>query len=109
VERTGLLEEKYQEVGTGTETEIRETRSQDDHIKNLPMGQMEILMTDNRFGTLHSHLHVRVPESYRFPGLNYRLYPRLYSPTSQEHGANLRFKEAELARRNTRLAGRGSR
>jgi hypothetical protein len=109
VERTGLLEEKYEELGTGTETEIRETRSQDDHIKNLPMGQMEILMTDNRFGTLHSHLHVRVPESYRFPGLNYRLYPRLYSPKSQECGANLRFKEAELARRNTRLAGRSNR
>jgi hypothetical protein len=109
VERVGLVEEKYQEVGTGTETEIRETRSQDDHIKNLPMGQMEILMTDNRFGTLHSHLHVRVPASYRFPGLDYRLYPRLYSPKSQQSGANLRFKEAELARRNTRLAGRAGR
>ncbi len=109
VERVGLVEEKYQEVGTGTETEIRETRSQDDHIKNLPMGQMEILMTDNRFGTLHSHLHVRVPASFRFPGLDYRLYPRLYSPKSHQNGANLRFKEAELARRNTRLAGRAGR
>jgi hypothetical protein len=109
VERTGIFEEKYQELGTGTETEIRETRSQDDHIKNLPMGQMEILMTDNRFGTLHSHLHVRVPESYRFPGMNYRPYARLYSPAFQECGANLRFKEADLARRNTRLAGRGNR
>jgi type IV secretory pathway TraG/TraD family ATPase VirD4 len=109
VERTGLLEEKYQELGVGTETEIRETRSEDDHVKNLPMGQMEILMTDNRFGTLHSHLHVRVPEEYRFPGLKYRLYPRLYSAKSHEQGANLRFKEAELVRRNTRLAGRSNR
>ncbi len=109
VERTGLLEEKYEELGVGTETEIRETRSQDDHIKNLPMGQMEILMTDNRFGTLHSHLHVRVPQSYRFPGLNYRVYPRLYSAASSHRGANLRFKEADVIRRNTRLAGRGAR
>lgn len=109
VERTGLLEEKYEELGVGTETEIRETRSQDDHIKNLPMGQMEILMTDNRFGTLHSHLHVRVPQSYRFPGLNYRVYPRLYSAESSHRGANLRFKEADVIRRNTRLAGRGAR
>src|SRR5258708_9646367 len=104
VERTGVLEEKYQELGTGTETEIRETRAQDDHIKNLPMGQMEILMTDNRFGTLHSHLHVRLPEPHRFPGLTYGLYPRLYSPGAEEIGANLRFKEPELARRNPRLS-----
>ncbi len=109
VERTGVLEEKYQELGTGTETEIRETRAQDDHIKNLPMGQMEILMTDNRFGTLHSHLHVRLPEPHRFPGLTYGLYPRLYSPGAEEIGANLRFKEPELARRNPRLAGRSNR
>jgi type IV secretory pathway TraG/TraD family ATPase VirD4 len=108
VERTGLLEEKYQELGVGTETEIRETRSQDDHIKNLPMGQMEILMTDSRFGTLHSHLHVRVPQSYRFPGLNYHIYPRLYSVAALKQGANLRFKEAEAIRRNMRLAGRGA-
>jgi len=109
VERTGFLEEKYQELGEGTETEVRETRSQDDHIKNLPMGQMEILMTDNRFGTLHSHLHVRVPQSYGFPGLTHRVYPRLYSPGCREQGANLRFKDPELARRNTRLAGRSGR
>jgi len=109
VERTGFLEEKYQELGEGTETEVRETRSQDDHIKNLPMGQMEILMTDNRFGTLHSHLHVRVPRSYGFPGLTHRVYPRLYSPGCREQGANLRFKDPELARRNTRLAGRSGR
>lgn len=109
VERTGFIEEKYREVGLGTETEIRETRSQDDHIKNLPMGQMEVLMTDNRLGTLHSHLHVRVPDSYRFPGLNYRVYPRLFSAPSGDEGANLRFKEHDAIRRNSRLAGRNGR
>jgi hypothetical protein len=54
-------------------------------------------------------LHVRVPESHRFPGLKYRIYPRLYSPASQQNGANLRFKEAESMRRIPRLAGRGNR
>ena len=36
-------------------------------------------MTDNRLGTLHSHLHVRVPRQYRFPGLEPRIYPRLHA------------------------------
>ena len=108
VERTGLLEEKYEELGTGTETEIRETRSQDDHIKNLPMGQMEILMTDNRLGTLHSHLHVRVPRQYRFPELEPRIYLRLHA-VSHTEGANLRFKDPEVVRRNGRLATRTGR
>jgi hypothetical protein len=45
----------------GSETDIKDTSSQDEHIKNLPVGQMEILMTDHRQGTLHSYLHVRVP------------------------------------------------
>ena len=39
----------------------RETRALDEHIKNLPKGQMEILMTDDTRGTLHAHLHVRTP------------------------------------------------
>jgi Type IV secretory system Conjugative DNA transfer len=58
VERTSVFDEKYQPIGFGSETDIKETRAQDEHIKNLPVGQMEILMTDQRQGTLHSHLHV---------------------------------------------------
>ena len=37
---------KYEETGRATESENRETRSQDESIKNLPKGQMEILMSD---------------------------------------------------------------
>ena len=69
VRRTGVFEEQYEPIGVGSETDIKDTRAQDEHIKNLPVGQMEILMADNRQGTLHSHLHVRVPYQYRFPGL----------------------------------------
>ena len=105
VQRTGVFEDKYEPVGFGSETDIKDTRAQDEHIKNLPVGQMEILMTDNRLGTLHSHLHVRVPRQYRFPGLEPRIYPRLHA-VSHTEGANLRFKDPEVVRRNGRLAKR---
>lgn len=103
IQKSGVFEDRYEKVGLGSETDIRETRSKDDHIKNLPRGQMEILMTDNRQGTLHSHLHIRVPREQRFPSLKPALYPRLYSPQSRDRGANLRFKDPELTRRTGRL------
>jgi len=108
VQRTGIFENKYQPTGFGSETDIKETRAQDEHIKNLPVGQMEILMTDRLQGTLHSHLHVRAPRNYRFPGLEPTIYPRLYSPSHLD-GANLRFKNPDLAQRNRRLAMRTGR
>jgi len=108
VQRTGVFEDKYEPVGFGSETDIKDTRAQDEHIKNLPVGQMEILMTDNRLGTLHSHLHVKVPRHYRFPGLEARIYPRLHA-VSHVEGANLRFKDPEVVRRNGRLATRTGR
>jgi hypothetical protein len=108
VQRTGVFEDKYEPIGFGSETDIKETRAQDEHIKNLPVGQMEVLMTDRLQGTLHSHLHVRAPRNYRFPGLEPRIYPRLYSPSHLD-GANLRFKNADLAQRSSQLAVRTGR
>lgn len=100
VRRTGVFEEQYETVGLGSETDIKDTRAQDEHLKNLPVGQMEILMADNHQGTLHSHLHVRVPHQYGFPGLEPRIYPTLHSAGSQTQGANLRFKDPEAIRRS---------
>jgi hypothetical protein len=108
VQRTGVFEDKYEPIGFGSETDIKETRAQDEHIKNLPVGQMEILMTDRLQGTLHSHLHVRAPRDYRFPGLEPRIYPRLYAPSHLD-GANLRFKNPDLAQRNSQLGVRTGR
>ena len=56
-------------------------------------------MTDNRQGTLHSHLHVRVPRNYRFPGLEPRFIPGS-TPLSHVEGANLRFKDPNLIRQH---------
>jgi hypothetical protein len=105
VQRTGVFEDKYEPIGFGSETDIKETRAQDEHIKNLPVGQMEILMTDRLQGTLHSHLHVRAPRNYRFPGLEPTIYPCLYSPSHLD-GANLRFKDSDLVRRHGRIGVR---
>ena len=108
VQRTGIFEEKYEPIGFGSETDIKDTRAQDEHIKNLPVGQMEILMTDSHQGTLHSHLHVRRPGNYRFPGLEPRILPRIYSASSLD-GANLRFKDPELMRRHGHIGVRNGR
>jgi Type IV secretory system Conjugative DNA transfer len=100
IQRRGLFQDRYETTGSGSETDIKDTRAQDEHIKNLPVGQMEILMSDNRQGTLHSHLHVRVPHNHRFPGLVPRIYPTLHSVHAQQEGANLRFKDPEVVRRS---------
>jgi hypothetical protein len=90
---------KYEETGRATESEDRETRSQDESIKNLPKGQMEILMSDDTLGTLHALLQVRPPEDVSVPGFQPRLHPRLLHSRAESSGANLRFKDPELARK----------
>lgn len=106
VRRTGMFSTKYTEVGTGSESEIKETRAREEHIKNLPVGQMEILMVDNREGTRYSHLHVRRAPSFRLEGLASRLYPKMQSYLDPAVGVNLRFQEVENRKqRRRRTAG----
>ena len=105
VRRTGIFSTKYMETGTGSESDIRETRAREDHIKNLPVGQMEILMADAREGTLHSHLHVRRHPSYRLEDFVQSLYPRMHNYLDPKVGANLRFHEQEDRRAHRRSSG----
>jgi hypothetical protein len=90
--------ERYEETGSAVDIEARETRALDEHIKNLPKGQMSILMTDDTRGTLHAHLHVRPPTDVTIPNFEPELYPRLKQSRATSVGANLRFKSPELAR-----------
>ncbi len=90
--------EKYHETGQGIVTETRENRSRDEHIKNLPKGQMEILMTDDTQGTLHSLLHVRAPNDVTMPRFEPKLYHRAVPSRAESHGAYLRFKDASVTR-----------
>ena len=90
---------RYEETGRATESEDRETRSQDESIKNLPKGRMEILMSDDTQGTLHSLVQVRPPDEVVIPGFQPVIYPRLLHSRAESSGANLRFRDPELARK----------
>jgi len=105
VRRTGLFSTKYTETGTGSESDFRETRALEEHIKNLPVGQMEVLMVDPREGTLHSHLHVRRHPVFQLEGFRSRLYPQMKGRLDPSVGANLRFREEEKRRGKRRSAG----
>src|SRR5438132_8612030 len=69
--------ERFEKGTNATEREEREFRAEDEKIKNLPKGQMQILMTDDSEGTLHRHLHVRTPPDIALPGFQWELLPRL--------------------------------
>jgi hypothetical protein len=97
--------ERYQETGRAVDVETRETRALDEHIKNLPKGQMQILMTDDTRGTLHAHLHVRPPTDVAIPHCEPELYPRMRQSRATSKGANLRFKAPEFS--GNRYARRG--
>ncbi|MHB8527274.1 MAG: TraM recognition domain-containing protein [Candidatus Acidiferrales bacterium] len=90
--RTFLGRERYEESGRAVDVETTETRALDEHIKNMPKGQMQILMTDETRGTLHGHLHIRPPTDVRVPHFKVELYPRLKQSRQSSVGANLRFK-----------------
>ena len=88
--------EKYEQTEGAVDREEKETRALDEHVKNLPKAQMEILMTHDALGTLHGLLHVRTPEDVRLPHFTPQLYPTLRQPREDSAGANLRFKSPEL-------------
>lgn len=44
--------DRYEETGTGNVTDIKEYRVADEHIKNLPKGQMHVLQSDDTLGTM---------------------------------------------------------
>ena len=107
VRKTGIFSSRYVETGTGSESEIKETRAREDQIKNLPTGQMQILMVDSREGTKYSHLLVRRDPAWELPGLVARPYIKMRSTFDPNIGAHLRFTEPEnrKKRRSRRTSG----
>jgi hypothetical protein len=103
--------EWYEKTGAATEREDKEYRAKDLDVKTLPKGQMQILMTDDARGVLHSRLHIRAPDEIQVPGFELELFPRLQHSRSAALGANLRFKSHQVAAkvfhpRRTQFGGR---
>jgi hypothetical protein len=92
-----FVHEWYEKTGAAMEREVKEYRAKDLDVKTLPKSQMQILMTDDARGVLHSRLHVRAPEELRMPYFEPELYPRRRQSLTESHGANLRFKNPEIA------------
>lgn len=102
VRRVGILNPKYRDEGVGTETEIKDTRSQEEHIKNMPVGQMEFLTSDPTFGTIHGHLHVRSPFYDHLSSVKAGVFPRYTPLYNNRIGANLRFSDVQLEAKRQR-------
>ena len=96
VRKVGVLNPKYQDQGFGSETEVKDTRAQEEHIKNMPVGQMEILMSDRDLGTIHDHIYVRSPYYDRLGSVSPIAFPRYTTRYNASIGANLRFKDVNL-------------
>src|SRR5437773_9385823 len=92
-----FVHEWYQKTGAAMEREDKEYRAKDLDVKTLPKGQMQILMTDDARGVLHSRLHVRAPQEVSGPCFEAELFPRLRHSRADAQGANLRFKSPEVA------------
>jgi hypothetical protein len=92
-----FVHEWYEKTGAAMEREDKEYRAKDLDVKTLPKGQMQILMTDDAQGVLHSRLHVRAPEDIRVPYFEPELYRRRHHSLAESQGANLRFKNPDIA------------
>ena len=102
VEKRGVFNTQFEEGTEGSQTEIKDTLAQDEHIKKMPVGQMEMLVTDPILGTIHKHLHIRKASSHWLPRVPMNVYPKLLPLASDTHGLNLSFPTPELEEKRQR-------
>jgi hypothetical protein len=102
VEKRGVFNTQFEEGTEGSQTEIKDTLAQDEHIKKMPVGQMEMLVTDPILGTIHKHLHIRKASSHWLPRVPMNVYPKLLTLASESHGLNLSFPTPELEEKRQR-------
>ena len=110
VRRRSLFSDQYEPEGVGNRTPVKEPRVPDERIKNLPIGQAHVLMTDSRLGApRYFHLHVRRAPECRPEFFQPSIYPPVQPVISRGNGANLRFKDTDALRRFVRIHGRRAR
>lgn len=96
VQKKGIFNPEFEEGTEGSQTEVKETLAQDEHIKKMPVGQMEMLMTDPFRGTIHTHLHIRRASRHWFPRVPLNIYPKLRTLEEGSQGLNLSFPVPDL-------------
>lgn len=106
VEERGFLDKQASEIGFGSYTDIKETRAKDEQIRNLPIGQFQVLVTNNKLGTEFLHLHVRRPWHIPLACFEPVILPHSQTPNIFTDGANLRFKDLRTIEKRSRLKGR---
>jgi hypothetical protein len=102
VQKKGVFNPEFEEGTEGSQTEIKETLAQDEHIKKMPVGQMEILMTDPFRGTIHKHVHIKKAFSHWLPQVPMNVYPKLDTVGADSHGLNLSFPVPDLEEKRQR-------
>jgi hypothetical protein len=102
VEKKGVFNPEFEEGTEGSQTEIKDTLAQDEHIKKMPVGQMEMLVTDPILGTIHKHLHIRKACSQWLPRVPMNVYPKLDTLAAESHGLNLNFPVPDLEEKRQR-------
>ena len=108
IRKTGVFQTTYKEEGEGSQTEIKDTLAQEEHIKRMPTGQMEMLAPDKIRGVVHRHLHIRQPFRHWLSGVPENLYPKYVSYMDDSEGLNLRFPNPELEEKRTRQSRKRS-
>ncbi len=83
IRKAGLFQNSYKEDGDGSQTEIKDTLAQEEHIKRMPTGQMEMLTPDKIRGVVHQHVHIRQPFRHWLADVPENLYPKLVSYTDR--------------------------
>ena len=102
VQKRGVFNPEFEEGTEGSQTEIKDTLAQDEHIKKMPVGQMEMLMTDPFRGTIHKHLHIKKACSHWLAQVPMNVYPKLHTVGADSHGLNLSFPVPDLEEKRQR-------
>jgi hypothetical protein len=111
----GLFSPTYEEQDAGTQTEVYDSAAKDEHLKRMPTGQMEALVTDHRRGAILEHLRVRQGiQSLLRENPAAAFYPPLTVCRKQSRGLHLTFSgmpsqltEARTKRTTRRNSSRG--
>ena len=88
----GLFAPRYEEQNAGTQTEVYDSAAKDEHLKRMPTGQMEALVTDHQRGAILEHIHVRRAfRSFLIESTADAFYPSLAVCRKQSQGLHLTF------------------